>query len=166
MAPPPPSDCGTVGDCGANYLPSLQVDAASLQFSAVSGGAAQIQFVPFRNQGGGVLQFADSVSFQTGADWLSVDPPARTAPVGGESGEIGRRNLSGDSVTRWRTDHGEPQYSDHVYGERGIPSDAADISTADSRTARAGDHVDQRDECGVASTGTARGRVARHNQGR
>lgn len=82
LATPPPSDCGAVGDCGANYFPSLQVDAASLQFAAVSGGAAQIQFVPFRNQGGGVLQFADSIFFyQSGAGWLSVDPPSGAAPA-------------------------------------------------------------------------------------
>ncbi len=70
---PPPSDCASLGDCGANYFPSLFTDLSSLNFSGVSGGPHQLQYLRVRNQGGGTLQWTDSIVYQNGAGWLTLD---------------------------------------------------------------------------------------------
>ncbi len=70
---PPPPDCGAVGDCGANYLPSLTTDLTSLQFSGIAGGQYQVQYVRIHNQGGGQMPWTASITYQSGSGWLTVD---------------------------------------------------------------------------------------------
>ncbi len=70
---PPPSDCGSLGDCGANYFPSLFTDLTSINLAGVTGGPRPFQYLRLRNQGGGTLQWTVSIVYQSGAGWLTVD---------------------------------------------------------------------------------------------
>ena len=73
VSTPPPPDCGTVGDCGANYLPSLTADLTSLQFQGVAGGQFQVQYVRIHNQGGGQMPWTTAITYQSGTGWLTVN---------------------------------------------------------------------------------------------
>lgn len=75
-ATPPPSDCGSLGDCGANYFPSLFTDLSSVNLSGVSGGPHQFQYLRVRNQGGGTLQWTALIGYQNGSGWLTLDQPS------------------------------------------------------------------------------------------
>ncbi len=71
----PPRDCTALGDCGAGYFPRLLVDATpALEYTAVAGAGHQIRYVRVNNEGGGLIVWRVSVSYQTGSGWLRVDP--------------------------------------------------------------------------------------------
>ncbi len=74
----PPSDCALIGDCGASYFPVLSVGTTPLQFSGITGGPFQTQYVRVNNTGGGTLSFSASIAYQDGSGWLSVNPPYGT----------------------------------------------------------------------------------------
>jgi uncharacterized protein (TIGR03437 family) len=69
-----PPDCRLIGDCGASYQPVLFVDPALVQFTAVAGSSFQAGYIRVNNQGGGLLRWITSVSYQNGSGWLRVDP--------------------------------------------------------------------------------------------
>lgn len=73
-----PSDCSLIGDCSANYFPSLLVQSAPITITAQAGSQAQVAYVPVRNQGGGVLNWTATVSYQSGSAWVGVDPSSGT----------------------------------------------------------------------------------------
>ncbi|HMD50819.1 MAG TPA: IPT/TIG domain-containing protein, partial [Bryobacteraceae bacterium] len=70
----PGSDCTLVGDCGASYFPALNVLESSVMVSAQSGSAGAAAFIEIQNSSGGVLEWNASVTYQSGANWLSVSP--------------------------------------------------------------------------------------------
>ena len=74
-----PSDCSTLGDCGAPYFPRLAVDATPIQISAIAQGGKMTSapgYIPIRNSGGGLLEWTVSINYQTGGTgWLFVDYP-------------------------------------------------------------------------------------------
>lgn len=74
-AMPPGSDCTVVGDCGASYYPSLSLDAAPIQFSAIQGGAT-VQlwgYVRVLNTGGGVMPWTATIQYVNGSGWAFID---------------------------------------------------------------------------------------------
>ena len=70
----PPPDCSLVGDCGATYFPALHVVESSIQVSAQAGSNPQAAFVQVQNLSGGVLNWAASVTYQSGSGWISLSP--------------------------------------------------------------------------------------------
>ena len=69
-----PPDCSLIGDCGASYQPNLFVDPALVQFTAVAGSSFQAGYIRVNNQGGGVMRWSTTVTYQNGSGWLRVDP--------------------------------------------------------------------------------------------
>jgi uncharacterized protein (TIGR03437 family) len=65
----PPSDCGLLGDCKANYFPHLFVDTTPI---AVTVAANQVQrFYPtIRNTGSGAMAWNASVQYTSGSNWI------------------------------------------------------------------------------------------------
>lgn len=78
VAATPPLDCNALGDCTAPYFPSLFVDASALSYTTTAGAGAEVQYVPVRNQGGGLLQWVASVTYTNGSGWLRLDPATGT----------------------------------------------------------------------------------------
>jgi len=76
LATPPASDCAQLNDCGASYYPSLSVDATPVTLLGSSSGNKQSAFVRVGNTGAGMLYYTTSVNYQSGAGWLSVNPPS------------------------------------------------------------------------------------------
>ncbi len=74
-AVPPASDCSFLTDCNATYFPQLTADVTPLQFAAAAGGAPQTRYVRMGNAGAGVLDWKATVTYQSGADWITVNPP-------------------------------------------------------------------------------------------
>lgn len=70
----PPPDCTIVGDCDAPYFPALFVPETALNYTAQAGGLTTTQYVQVDNNGGGVMNWTASVSYQSGSGWLSVSP--------------------------------------------------------------------------------------------
>jgi uncharacterized protein (TIGR03437 family) len=70
----PGSDCGVLGDCDAGYFPKLDVLALPVTATLPAGGSGVAGYVYVRNQGGGIMSFAASVSYANGSGWLSVSP--------------------------------------------------------------------------------------------
>jgi uncharacterized protein (TIGR03437 family) len=70
----PPADCSIVGDCSAQYFPSLVVPESTLNYTAQAGGVGQTNYVQVQNPGGGLLQWTASVSYLSGSGWLNVSP--------------------------------------------------------------------------------------------
>jgi uncharacterized protein (TIGR03437 family) len=70
----PPADCSIVGDCNAQYFPSLVVPESTLNYTAQAGGVAQTNYVQVQNPGGGLLQWTATVSYLNGSGWLNVSP--------------------------------------------------------------------------------------------
>lgn len=85
----PPSDCGTLGDCGAPYFPQLQVSPTSVTLTGSSLGPAQTGFVTITDGSQATqLSFTVSASYQTAsglssANWLTINgtPVAGTSPT-------------------------------------------------------------------------------------
>jgi uncharacterized protein (TIGR03437 family) len=71
-APPPPSDCQAVGDCGANYFPKLSATSTGLQFSISQAGNLLTQFIQVNNISGGTLEFSATVIYQGTGGWLTI----------------------------------------------------------------------------------------------
>ena len=69
-----PPDCSIVGDCGAKYLPNLQVLESSLQYTAQAGSNFQVNYIEVRNSSGGVMQWTATVNYLNGSGWLRVSP--------------------------------------------------------------------------------------------
>ena len=74
QALPVASDCTLIGDCGANYFPTLNVVELSVDLKAQAGGANQGAFVQIQNGSGGVLRWTASIAYQDGSGWLTVTP--------------------------------------------------------------------------------------------
>jgi uncharacterized protein (TIGR03437 family) len=70
----PASDCTALGDCNAAYFPHLEVDSPALNFSAPQNAFLQTAYVRVHNTGQGELNWTANVSYQSGTDWLTVDP--------------------------------------------------------------------------------------------
>jgi uncharacterized protein (TIGR03437 family) len=71
-------DCSAVGDCNAGYYPTLSLDAAPIQFTAIVTGAVQQLwgYVRVLNTGGGVMPWTASIQYTNGSGWAFVDPGA------------------------------------------------------------------------------------------
>jgi uncharacterized protein (TIGR03437 family) len=71
----PGSDCSQLGDCNANYFPSLSVDTTPINLSGASLGNRQAATFVASNSGGGILGFTASVTYQSGSgSWLTLTP--------------------------------------------------------------------------------------------
>lgn len=71
----PPSDCQALGDCSAGIFPKLAVETEGLVYNPLIGQFPQTRFIRIRNDGGGLLNWAASIQYKTGAGWLSIDTP-------------------------------------------------------------------------------------------
>ena len=69
-----PGDCSIAGDCGASYLPQLNVVESSLSYTATAGAPTQTQYVIIQNPGGGVLHWNAILNYTDGSGWLNVSP--------------------------------------------------------------------------------------------
>lgn len=69
----PPSDCPVIGDCNADYFPKLRLSGEPLVFAALHNGTPQYRYLRILNDGGGTMYWTASVSYKSGAGWLSVD---------------------------------------------------------------------------------------------
>jgi uncharacterized protein (TIGR03437 family) len=67
----PPSDCGLLGDCKANYFPHLSADTTPI---AATVALNQIQrFYPtIRNTGSGAMAWNASVQYTSGSNWITL----------------------------------------------------------------------------------------------
>jgi len=75
LAVTPGTDCMAIGDCSANYFPTLSVSTTPIVFASPSLGTAQQTSLPVGNSGGGLLGFTVAVSYQTSpSGWLTVTP--------------------------------------------------------------------------------------------
>ncbi|MBM3774698.1 MAG: hypothetical protein FJW37_05980 [Acidobacteria bacterium] len=70
----PPPDCQAVGDCNASYLPRLVVDPQSISINVPAGSAPQLTYVRILNDGGGAMNWKNSVTYKTGSGWLTFYP--------------------------------------------------------------------------------------------
>ena len=74
----PQSDCEALGDCDASYFPKLFVDSPPLIFTSPANAGIQIKYVRVLNHGGGFLNWTATVTYQSGAGWLTADPASAT----------------------------------------------------------------------------------------
>jgi len=84
IATPATSDCKVIGDCTAVYYPALSVNQTAINLSGSSLGGKQTASVQVTNSGTGILPFTTSITYQSGAGWLSVTPTSgapTTQPV-------------------------------------------------------------------------------------
>jgi uncharacterized protein (TIGR03437 family) len=72
----PQSDCAALGDCNAAYFPHLFVDSPPLDFTSSAGAGIQIKDVRVVNNGGGLLNWTATVTYQSGSGWLTATPPS------------------------------------------------------------------------------------------
>ena len=70
----PPADCTILGDCSAQYFPSLSVPESSLNYTAQVGGVTTTNYVQVQNSAGGLLQWTATVNYTNGSGWLNVSP--------------------------------------------------------------------------------------------
>jgi uncharacterized protein (TIGR03437 family) len=75
LTPAPPADCDALRDCTTNF-PKMRVEAEPLVFNVLSGGGHQIKYIFIYNDGGGVLDWAATVTYKNGKDWVRLDPPS------------------------------------------------------------------------------------------
>ena len=79
IATQPPSDCQTIGDCGASYFPSMAIFAQSIVFTAIQGGLALQPpgyiAVQNTNASQSLLNWVASIKYQNGSDWLTLENP-------------------------------------------------------------------------------------------
>ena len=69
-------DCQQTGDCNQVYFPVLSIDTAPIKVTGASRRSSQTAPIMVLNNGGSVLSYATSVTYQSGANWLTVTPPA------------------------------------------------------------------------------------------
>ena len=67
----PPPDCTILGDC-TSIFGQLSVSTEPIPFNGIAGGATTGTYFYLTNTGGGLMQWAASVS--SGAPWLTLDP--------------------------------------------------------------------------------------------
>ena len=80
IATTPASDCQLHQDCGANYFPQLQVNAAPVSLTGASLGPVQRGSIQVINAGSGQLSFSTSVAYTSGTSgWLTVVPSSGVA---------------------------------------------------------------------------------------
>ncbi len=74
----PPQDCTALGDCTASYFPKLLVDPGpqALEFTAASGSGNQIRYIRIVNEGGGVMNWAATITYKNGSGWIVLDTPS------------------------------------------------------------------------------------------
>ncbi|MGD1069013.1 MAG: hypothetical protein ABSB15_02650 [Bryobacteraceae bacterium] len=78
------SDCLQEGDCSVAYYPALSVNQTAINLTGLSLGGDQTASVQATNNGQGILPFTTSITYQSGAGWLSVTPSSgatSTLPV-------------------------------------------------------------------------------------
>jgi uncharacterized protein (TIGR03437 family) len=68
----PELDCTQIGDCSAPYFPVLVVYPTTVTLNGSSFGAVQKGSFGVGNGGGGLLQFTQSITYQSGSGWLSL----------------------------------------------------------------------------------------------
>jgi len=68
------SDCQQVGDCNGVYFPVLSVNTSPISLTGASFGGTQSSPLSIVNNGGSVLSFTTSITYQSGANWLTVTP--------------------------------------------------------------------------------------------
>ncbi len=69
----PASDCNVLGDCNAGYFPKLQVESDTIQIVSFANGApiGPPGYITVRNIGGGIMNWAASISYVDGSGWLA-----------------------------------------------------------------------------------------------
>jgi len=75
----PPADCTAVGDCGASYLPHLNVTASSnpLQVTVAAGGKpVSAGTIVVNGSGTAVVSWSDSIVYTNGTGWATLVAPA------------------------------------------------------------------------------------------
>jgi uncharacterized protein (TIGR03437 family) len=72
----PPADCQALGDCNSGIFPKLSVETEGLVYNPFIGQFPQTRFVRIRNDGAGVLNWAASIQYKSGSNWLTFDPPS------------------------------------------------------------------------------------------
>ena len=70
----PPSDCQSLGDCNSGIFPILSINADPLNLSAFTNSGPQTRFVRVNNQGGSLLNWTATITYQNGSGWLTIDP--------------------------------------------------------------------------------------------
>lgn len=70
----PQSDCTTLRDCGAAYFPQLVVSSTSLSFTSPAGGGKLQKYADILNQGGGLMNWTATATYQNGSGWLTLYP--------------------------------------------------------------------------------------------
>lgn len=70
----PPADCSIVGDCNAQYFPTLVVPETSFNFTTQAGGNTITNYVAVQNSGGGIMPWTATLNYANGSGWLSVSP--------------------------------------------------------------------------------------------
>jgi uncharacterized protein (TIGR03437 family) len=68
------SDCQQVGDCNLGYFPVLSVASTQINLTGNAQGLAQTAAVSVLNNGGSLMTYSTSVTYQSGAGWLSLNP--------------------------------------------------------------------------------------------
>jgi uncharacterized protein (TIGR03437 family) len=70
-------DCQQEGDCSSVYFPILSVDTTPISLAvAAHGFTTQSTSVRLLNNGGSLLNYATSIAYESGANWLVVSPAA------------------------------------------------------------------------------------------
>jgi uncharacterized protein (TIGR03437 family) len=69
----PASDCNVLGDCSAGYFPKLRVESDTIQIVSYANGApiGPPGYITVRNIGGGIMNWAASISYVNGSGWLA-----------------------------------------------------------------------------------------------
>jgi len=81
IANTPGPDCQQIGDCGAAYFPQLGIAQTAITLNGSSLGGPAIAYDQLVNAGSGQLNYNISIAYQSGANWLSVDPMSGTNNV-------------------------------------------------------------------------------------
>ncbi|HVW11103.1 MAG TPA: hypothetical protein VHC90_21105 [Bryobacteraceae bacterium] len=76
------SDCQQAGDCNQAYFPVLSIDTTPISFTGASQGLSESTTIALLNNGGSVLSYSTSITYQSGSGWLSVTPNAANVPAG------------------------------------------------------------------------------------
>jgi uncharacterized protein (TIGR03437 family) len=70
----PQADCTILGDCNAQYFPSLSVLEPSLAYTATAGSNTQTNYLIVHNASGGVLNWTATLAYQNASGWLNISP--------------------------------------------------------------------------------------------
>jgi uncharacterized protein (TIGR03437 family) len=75
-------DCQQTGDCNQTYFPVLSVSTTPISLTGASLGLTQSAPLVVLNNGGSLLTYTTSVSYQSGSGWLSVTPSTADVAAG------------------------------------------------------------------------------------